>query len=71
MMPAWFRGDGLMKYLPQIFLAFSVSKRRFDVYLIVSKEARAKPAVCSESEAITRRTEVVANCTDKADFPGS
>jgi hypothetical protein len=69
MMPSWFPGYGLLKYLFQIFLAASVSKWRLDVHLIISKKAWAKPAVCGEPEAIARRAEVVAHGTNETDLP--
>ncbi len=69
MMPLRLPGDGLLKYLSQIFLAASVSKGGFDVYLIVSEKVWANLAVCREPEAVTQRAEMVAEGTDETNFP--
>lgn len=69
MMPPRFPGNGLLKYLFQMFVAVPVSERRLDVHLVVSKKTWAKLAVCREPEAVARRAEVMAEGTDETDFP--
>jgi len=69
MMPPRFPGNGLLKYLFQMLVVESISERRLDVHLIVSKKAWAKFPVGCEPEAVARRTEMVAEGTDETNFP--